>query len=75
MVLYDGLAPYGRLGLGLGVALYAVLPLAWVVLGAIAIVSFSVVSRTLTGLPAACAATAIALGFYMSLTMSWEPVA
>ena len=75
IVLYDGLAPYGRLGLGLGVALYAVLPLAWVVLGAIAIVSFSVVSRTLTGLPAACAATAIALGFYMSLTTSWEPVA
>ena len=57
-VIYDGLTPYGRFGLGLGLALYAVLPLAWLVLGAIAILALYRVSRrgltVLRGLPAIC---------------------
>ena len=76
--IYDGLTPYGRFGLGLGLALYAVLPLVWLVLGAIAILALYRVSRLLTvlrGLPAICFAIALALGFYVSLTMSWEPEA
>ena len=53
-MIYDGLTPYGRFGLGLGVALYAVLPLAWLVLGAIVIIAFYRFSRSLRGLPAIC---------------------
>ena len=77
-MIYDGLTPYGRFGLSLGLALYAVLPLVWLVLGAIAILALYRVSRLLTvlrGLPAICFAIALALGFYVSLTMSWEPEA
>ena len=55
--------------------LYNVLPLAWLVLGVIAIPAFYRVSRLLRGFPATCLATALALGLYVSLTMSWEPEA
>ena len=74
-VIYDALMPYARFGLGLGLALYNVLPLAWLVLGVIAIPAFYRVSRLLRGFPATCLATALALGLYVSLTMSWEPEA
>ena len=74
-VIYDGLTPYGRFGLGLGLALYTVLPLAWLVLGAIATLAFYRVCRLLRGFPAICFAIALALGFYVSLTMSREPEA
>jgi hypothetical protein len=74
-VIYDALMPYARFGLGLGLTLYNVLPLAWLVLGVIAIPAFYRVSRLLRGFPATCLATALALGLYVSLTMSLEPEA
>ena len=65
--LFEGLAPYARLGLGLGISLYAVLPLAFIAIPTIATIVVSTVGR-IAGRPAAILAGAmIAMGAYLTL--------
>ena len=66
----SGLKPYGRLGLGIGMGLFLLLPLRWTCLGSFVINTFSLMGRFLNGFQAISAATALAAIVYWTLSQS-----